>query len=420
MNTAKALIFCGVMWLCWFNIYPMVERYTTPSRVEQEVTEQFNGGHWTDSVNRQIPGSLIFFGLVAITVVLVLRNATVDWKKSLEKTALVFLCLVPLFSSGCYRPFPPVKLEVISNNEEGFLIPYVNEGVAQSSTNSEEHLKNSLVNTQQVKIPQQWVPKGYEYLGANGEWRDAAKLITVDRSPVTREWTADPMSGTSNKNEAVWVMTSDQVEFSTGWTCTARIASKEDAVKFLYNYPTGSIQAVMDREVRALVQTTFGLETTDVLMAKLRTEATPHITSTVKKVTEFFKERGLSITNLGITGGFIYKDIKIQDKLVELFNAEQEKSIADAMAGAAKSKANGLADAVKAEAEGRADAIKSIADAKAYEIEKANKDLPTYLKLKALEIEQERVKKWDGTFPRYFMGNSTPELLLSMPTDVDK
>ena len=419
MNTAKALLFCGVMWMCWFAFYPAVDRQLTPARVEREVQEQFNGGHWTDSVNRSIPGSLIFGGLVAVTIVLVLRSAKVDWKNSLPKSAAMLLCLLP-FSVGCYRPFAPVKLEVISNNEEGFLIPFVNAGENQASTHSEEFLAKSLVQTQQVKIPQQWVPLGYEYWGPNGEWRDAAMLIKVDRSPATREWTADPQSGTSNKNEAIWVMTSDQVEFSTGWTCTGRIASKEDAVKFLYNYPNGSIQSVMDREVRALVQTSFGLETTDVLMVKLRTEATPHIQRVVEKVTLFFKERGLSITNLGISGGFIYKDVKIQDKMVELFNAEQEKSIADAMAGAAKSKADGLANAVKSEAEGRAESIRSIADAKAYEIEKANKDLPTYLKLKTLEIEQERVKKWDGIFPRYFMGNSTPELLLSMPADATK
>ena len=35
-------------------------------------------------------------------------------------------------------------------------------------------------------------------------------------------------------------MTTDQVEFSTGWTCTARIDSRDDAVKFLHNYPAGS------------------------------------------------------------------------------------------------------------------------------------------------------------------------------------
>ena len=138
--------------------------------------------------------------------------------------------------------------------------------------------------------------------GWNGEWRDAAKLIKVDKSPVTREWTADPNTGTSNRNEAIWVMTSDQVEFSTGWTCTARIAARDDAVKFLHNYPSGSLQSVMDTEVRAKLQAEFGLEVTDLPMDELRKNATPHLKRVVEALTTFFSERGITITNLGITG----------------------------------------------------------------------------------------------------------------------
>lgn len=412
MKTLKTLVVCGILWLTYGVAYPMVDRMLRPNTVQNEVTNQFNGGYWGDSVNYSSNGYLFFIGLLVLTLVLLIRSVSMD----LKKIALLLCCCLPIFGTGCYRPFSPIKLEIINNTEEGFLIPFVDAGKGQAATNSEEFLTKSLVQTQQVKIPQQWVQKGYEYFGMpNGQWQDAAMLIKVDRSPVTCEWTADPMSGTSAKNEAVWVMTSDQVEFSTGWTCTARIASKEDAVKFLYNYPNGSIKNVLDREVRALVQTTFGLEVTDESMKKLREEATPHIIDTVKHVTDFFKERGLTITNLGISGGFVYKDLKVQEKLVELFNSEQEKFIADAMAAAAQSKASGLADAARAEAEGKADAIKFIADAKAYEIQQANKDLATYLKLKSLEIDQERVKKWDGTFPKYYMGGESPELLLNVP-----
>jgi hypothetical protein len=138
--------------------------------------------------------------------------------------------------------------------------------------------------------------------GPDGEWKDAAILIKVDKSPVTREWTADENSGTSTRNEAIWVMTSDQVEFSTGWTCTARIDSQENAVKFLYNYPNGSLKNVLDQEVRGKLQADFGLEVTDLPMETLRISATPHITAVTKSITAFFKDRGITITNLGITG----------------------------------------------------------------------------------------------------------------------
>jgi regulator of protease activity HflC (stomatin/prohibitin superfamily) len=347
-------------------------------------------------------------------------------KAMLTKSKRVMVpALMLVMLTGCWRPFEPVKLETIGANEEGFLIPLVGDSKEQASTHSEDFLAKNLVHTKQVKVPQQWVQKGYEYLGANGEWRDAATLITVDRSPITREWTADPATGTSNKNEAVWVMTSDQVEFSTGWTCTAYIATRHDAVKFLYFYPAGSIAKVMDEEVRSKIQTVFGLETTDEPMSKLRTAATPHIQHTVENVTKFFHERGLTISNLGITGGFIYKDKSIQDTLVKLFNAEQEQAIAEAeaaalqkMAGgqadAAKLKATGEAEATKLKAEAEASAIKTVADSKAYEIEKATGDLETYLRLKQLEVEKTKIEKWSGRFPTVFIGQS-PEAMLKLP-----
>lgn len=208
-----------------------------------------------------------------------------------------------------------------------------------------------------------------------------SSLVRVDKSPVTREWTADANSGTSARNEAIWVMTSDQVEFSTGWTCTARIASRDDAVRFLYNYPNGSLEKVMDSEVRAKLQAEFGLAVTDLPMTELRLKATPHIVKVVNNVTEFFAARGITITNLGITGGFVYKDPTIIATMVKVFNAEQEKSIAMAATAAQteKNKTIQLEADAKAKAnltiqQADADGIKLIADAKNYEIEKAKEN----------------------------------------------
>jgi hypothetical protein len=337
--------------------------------------------------------------------------------------AMMLLLVLP----GCmWKPFEPVKLETIGTHEEGFLIPYTGDSTQQTSTNNEEFLRANLVATKQIRIPQQWVPLGYETFGWNGQWREAAKLIKVDKSPVTREWTADPNTGTSNRNEAIWVMTSDQVEFSTGWTCTARIAARDDAVKFLHNYPSGSLQSVMDTEIRAKLQADFGLEVTDLPMDELRKNATPHIKRVVEAVTRFFAERGITITNLGITGGFVYKDKSIQDMLVKVFNAEQEKSISIAKTMAQQEdnkrillEADGKAKAVLAEKKAEADGIKAVADAKAYEISKAKEDLATYMRLKQIELESKKTEKWDGRFPTYYIGTAghTPDLLLQVPAE---
>jgi hypothetical protein len=358
--------------------------------------------------------------LIALIFVPEITRAVRSIPRTFKSLGLAALLCVPL--TGCWRPFEPNQLEVINPNEEGFLLPFTTDPSKQSQTNTEEYFKKNLVFTQQVRIPQQWVAKGYETIFPNGEWRPGAILVKVDKSPVTREWTADPNSGTSNRNEAIWVMTSDQVEFSTGWTCTARIASRDDAIKFLHNYPNGTLEKVMDHEIRAYLQASFGLEVTDLPMDELRKAATPHIKSVTSKTEKFFSDRGVQITNLGITGGFVYKDPSIIQTLVKVFNAEQEKNIAIAKSAAqieqnkqVLSEAEGKAAAILKTKKAEADGIKMVADAKAYEMEKAKGDGKTYLALKSIELQKAKIEKWDGKFPTYFMGQSDPQLLLQVP-----
>jgi len=343
------------------------------------------------------------------------------FKKVGSAACILLLCLL---LTGCGRkPFEPLKLEIVNNNEIGFLLPLVGDPKNQSSSQNEDYLKKNLVFTQQVRIPQQWVSLGYETSCWNGEWRDAAILKKVDVSPVTREWTADPNSGTSNRNEAIWVMTGDQVEFSTGWTCTARIASRDDAATFLHNYAGGTLEHVMDHEIRAKLQAEFGLEVTDLPMDELRNHATPHIKRVAEDITKFFQTRGIQITNFGITGGFVYKDPKISDRMVEIFNMEQEKAIRLAKTVAqeqenkkiileADGKAKGLLIEKAAEAKG----IQMVADAKAYEMQKAKESQTTYLALKTIELQKANIEKWDGKLPTYYIGSSNPNTLLQVPS----
>lgn len=345
------------------------------------------------------------------------------WDIMRKRLSFVFIMMI-LFTSGCRKPFEPVDLQTVEPNEAGFLLS--NTDVNEQSTISAEDYAKKKVLSQQVKIPQMWVDKGYNtfafVFGYNGEWIPASRLIRVDMSPVTEEWTADPKTGTSDRDEAIWVMTSDQVEFSTGWTCTARIASVEDAAKFLSHNRNGTLAQVMRTEVRGTIQSEFGLAVTDLPMDQLKSNATPVITKVVDTVKKKYSDRGITITNLGITGGFVYRNPKIQEKMAEVFTAEQEKSISIAKTVAQEEEnkriqleAQAKADAILTEKQGEADAIKLVADAKAYEIEKAKMDLELYTELKRLELEAKKIEKWSGSFPTYFMGDKNMDLLLEVP-----
>lgn len=402
----------------WILLTNFMFATSTANDVNSALSQFKTGGqeyttyHWFKT-NGYIGGSVTVFVICLI----------LNWSNLMKLRNLLFpIIMVTMFTGCIYRPFEPVQLEAIGTNEEGFLIPYTADGKAQVSTASEEYLKQNLVSVKQVRIPQQWVPNDYEWIFYHGEWKPAAVLIKVDKSPETREWTASKTSGTSDKDEAIWVMTADQVEFSTGWTCTARIESKDDAIKFLYNYPNGSLDSVMDKEIRAYLQSEFALEVTDLDMDEMRKAATPHIVKVIDKVKKFFAPRGITITNLGITGGFVYKNQSVIETMVRVLNAEQDKSIAIAETQAqveknkkiqleAEAKSQAILTVKKAEADG----IKAVAEAKAFEIEKAKEDAQTYIMLKNIEINKERVEKWDGKFPTYYIGDSSVEMLLTPP-----
>jgi regulator of protease activity HflC (stomatin/prohibitin superfamily) len=368
-------------------------------------------------------------GWVVLGLVMFANDLERVLRKSRRSAGAVSLGAVMLLGgSGCYRPYEPVVLETIGTSEEGFLVPLTGNTMKQQAFTSEELLEQSMVATKQVQIPHRWIKLGYEVFWPNGKWVPSAILIQIDRAPITREWTADATSGTSTKNEAIWAMTSDQVEFSTGWTCTGRIATRKDAVKFLWNYPSGSLKDVMDTEIRARIQAAFGGDVTDKPMDELRLHATPVIHSVRDDVTAFFAARGITITTLGITGGFVYKDKKIQETMTKVFQAQQEQLTAQAGTRtqeernkAIKLAAEGAAEAARMQAKGEADAIRSVADAKAYEIEKAEANLQTYLSLKQIEVEKARLEKWNGQYPTFLMGNgaASPGLMMKVPDLAD-
>ncbi len=77
--------------------------------------------------------------------------------------------------------------------------------------------------------------------------------------------------------------------------------------------------------------------------------------------------------------------------------------------------AEGKAAALLLEKDAEAKGIKSVADAKAYEIEKAQSNKELYLGLKQIELEKAKMEKWNGVFPFYYMGSSSPNMLLSVP-----
>lgn len=186
-------------------------------------------------------------------------------------------------------------------------------------------------------------------------------LIIVDRSPVTREWSATSDVGTSATNQAIYAESSESIGFSAGMNCSAQIYSEDDAVKFLYCYNNKPLSEIMDTEIRARVESRFVEECAsrtlnDILLQK---EA---IMNTVRSDVEtYFAERGITITVLGMKDGLEYDDPAIQKSINDKFSSEVKLTTQanENKAALAKAEAEAQAMILKAEAEAEANRVLS-------------------------------------------------------------
>lgn len=344
--------------------------------------------------------------------------------------------LVLLGTSGCMRPYDTPEYVEIDTSETGFLIPLEGDSAEQVKFQSEDYLKQHKVAAKRVQITHRWSQEGR--WPTAGRWIATVRLVKVNRSPVTREWvttqtTSSASSPVQRADKAIWIESGDSVGFSMGFTCTAFIP-EEDASRFLYWYPSGSLADVMDKEVRGRIQQTAAEVAARYPLDSLRSRKQEIADAVKQNVTNFFAQRGVTVTTVGMFGGMTYENPEIQKSIDQTFIAQQLKVVAEAKFEAQKKEnerieleAQGIAEKSRREAQGQADARKTSAAGEAEAIRLINtaateaQQNPLLLQLKTLEVEKARIEKWDGRYPQMWFGaNGTgmmsPNLLLQVPT----
>jgi len=346
-------------------------------------------------------------------------------KKIVKKTTpfiLLALCFM-LVSTGCRKKFDEPEYKSVKGSQTAIVIPLEGETSAQGTLKSSEYLKKHMVATKRIRIPHRWHSTGRQYWWSHpGKWIPTVRVILVDRAPVPREWTADEGTGTTDNDQAIWVESKDSVGFSIGFTCTAYIEEGDDTATFLYRYPSSDLATIMDKEIRNMIQSEASMACAEYNMDLLRSKKTDIIETIRKVVIPFFGKRGITITTIGMFGGYAYENQKIQDAIDATVVAQQDKVIALAAYGAQQTKNDTIelaAQAVKNRditiAEGKAGAIEKVAEATAT----AGKN-PTFIKIQELEVEKARIEKWNGTVPQWYFGGGsgaeTPSFIIDAPT----
>ena len=311
--------------------------------------------------------------------------------KQIKKLILTGLMTTVVFSAtGCgfIKPFDKPELVTIEASQTAFLIPLVGDTTDQASFQSEELLSQAMVATKEIQIPHRWVKTGR--MNGSGEWRPSAKLIIVERTPVTREWNESKNDGTSAKNQAIYAESKESIGFSVGMNCSAQIYTEDDAVKFLYSYNNKSLKNIMDTEIRARVESKFVEECAKYSLNDILAKKETIMNDVREDVTSYFEEKGITITVLGMKDGIEYDDTTIQEAINEKFSSEQKLVTQEN---------NNKVTISKAEAEAKAKIMNAEAEAK------ANKKVAESL-TKEL-IEKQKIEKWKGDVP-YVQGSSTP------------
>ena len=371
-----------------------------------------------------------------IDIVFVLTTSVFSvlfWKKSIMKglksmkesiSATMFLILVALLLTGC-MPYEEPEYAIVETHETAFVVPLEGDTGKQAKFDSVEQLEAAKVATKRIRIVKRWDKTGYWY--RSGMYIPLIRVIKVNRSPVTQEWishSADDESG-----NGIWVESRDSVGFSTGFSVTARI-EEPDAATYLYKYRGDQLSEVMNREIRARVQKIAAEVSARYNMDELREKKQEILDKIEEDVVPFFERGGITITTIGMFGGFAYENPEIQQSIDAVFVSQQLKEINAAKLKAQtdenarlKMEGEGEASKVKEVAIGKADAIVTVAEAEAKAItlisDASAQVSDGYLENKRLDVSTQIVERWNGSYPQFMMGQTGgaggPDLMMMLP-----
>jgi len=319
--------------------------------------------------------------------------------------AVTFLPVAGLLT-GCGE-YHEEKFEEVAPNETAFVIPLSGSKEEQEKFKSLDYLKSAKVSAKRIQIPTVQHNTGYGPTDYN--WMPMVKVIKVDRSPITREWTKKRERGSSAKDQAIAEESLESIGFSAGATITVTI-KEEDAPTFLYYYFGKKLDDVVDQNVRSFVQMVLSREFGNRNLSDCMKEKAKIFDMCFTEAKALFAQKGITIEYLGSTEGLEYDDPKIQEAINKKFVAQNDIMIAqqEALAAGERNKiavAKAQTDAEIRVANARADAEAAEAFVRAGDamILKAQLDIA---KAQA-EAMKTAAEKWKGDVPANILPSGT-------------
>lgn len=249
-----------------------------------------------------------------------------------NKTSKLFtlglLLLLATLIAAC-RPYPVKQIIEIEPHQTAFVVPLEGDSTEQAQFQSVAFLKESQVATKRivVDVVEHKIGRGWW----NIEWIPVARVIVVDRTPVTRQWTEEEGTGTSNSNEAFQVETVETIGFAIGGVVSA-LVTEENAANFLYYYHGKPLSEVMDTVIRGYIQANLFSRFGTLTLEEARNQKAEIFTAVCDAAVTEFKTQGITIQACGGSDGMIYEDREVQIVVNQAIEAQQQRIIAEAEA----------------------------------------------------------------------------------------
>jgi len=339
---------------------------------------------------------------------------------------LALMIIASLSLTGCYKRYQTEHSYVVLPYQTAYLVPKEGDAAKQGKLNSVEAYEACKVASKRIIIPTRWNKLGRG--PGNGEWIETMELVVVNRTPVALHWTAQAETGTSINNEAIWMESKDSIALSIPIAMTAYI-QEIDASSYLFWYNRNQLFNVLNTEGRNKIMEVCAEFSNSLDLQDLTTRYEDINIRVREVVIDYFAQRGITITSLGIAGYAQYRDDdpknpkSIANSIDAVFAAQQTKAVELAKATVAEKhkavmEAMGQAEAIKAQEASRgpmiaeqkiSDAEKTaagmIGEAKGNAIISVNdvvkeaSSSPTFLKIMALDVESQRIEQWNGDSP---------------------
>jgi len=317
-----------------------------------------------------------------------------------NKTVLMAGLIAPMVLLGC-APVKVLDVVEIKPNETAWAIPL--DADAQSNQvkfNSVDFLNQKKIAAKRIMVDK--VSRKIGRMPWDIEWIPTVRVIRVDRSLVTREWTDSPDTGTSTAKEGIGVVTKDSVQLRVGLTITASI-DEDDASTYLYYHGEKPLAEVLNQNVRSFAVAELTRQYSDLTLSAAQTNSTAIYAHLFDDAKIAFKAKGITIQYLGNAEGLTYADPKVQESINKSYTVQQDIKTAEMEQSATRIRNETLVQSAEASAKAALETFNA----------KEASTLQTQLKIEQLEAQAKvtMAEKWNGQLPANILPANSPLLL---------